>query len=114
MGKAYSVDLREKVIAFVKENGNKTKAAKLFGIHRDTINNWCNKLKTGDIHPAKRGPRNTKKVNREELISWLENNKDKTLEEIGKQFGVSYVAIWKILRQLGYRHKKNVSLYRKK
>ncbi len=115
MGKAYSLDLRKRVVQHVEQYGNKTATAKHFQIDRDTVSDWYKRSKEKEgLIPQKPGPKTTKKVDREKLAHYVENNKDKTLEEIGKEFGVSHVAIWKILQQLGYRHKKNISVLRKK
>ena len=37
MAKAYSLDLREKVISFVLQDGSKRDAAKIFNIGEDTV-----------------------------------------------------------------------------
>ena len=37
MGRAYSLDLRQKVMSFISQGGRKREAARVFGIGEDTI-----------------------------------------------------------------------------
>ncbi|MBF0154585.1 MAG: helix-turn-helix domain-containing protein, partial [Magnetococcales bacterium] len=49
---SYHTDLRERVIAFIKNGGQKTDAARIFNVSRGTIYNW---LQRPDLTPKKRG-----------------------------------------------------------
>ena len=109
MGKAYSLDLRQKVLLHFEEYKNKTETARIFKISRNTITKWCNRFKMGILTSDKTGPKvgSYKKVNPEEVCKYLEFNKDSTLVELAEVFNVSHVAVWKILRKCGYVTKKN-------
>ena len=55
MGKPYSMDLRERVVAAVKSGGMScNKAAKQFGIGISTAINWVQRVReTGSVAPGK-------------------------------------------------------------
>ena len=53
----YSLDLRERVVAFISDGGSKSEAIRTFKISRDTIYRW---LSMEDLHPKKHGQRNRK------------------------------------------------------
>src|SRR5262245_28641870 len=57
MGKPYSMDLRERVVAAVKTRGlSCNQAAKQFGIGISTAINWVRRLRqTGSVAPGKMG-----------------------------------------------------------
>ena len=50
---SYSIDLRRRVIEFVKQGGRKTKAAQIFNVGRSTIYEW---LEAPNMNPAVRNP----------------------------------------------------------
>ena len=57
MGKPYSNDLRERVVAAVQSGGlSCNQAAKQFGVAISTAINWVNRLReTGSVAPGKMG-----------------------------------------------------------
>ncbi len=110
--RAYSIDLREKVISHYKIFGKKSETAIIFGIHQDTLNNWLEKLREGSLAAFKTGPKGFKKVDPDEVRAVIKEKPDMTLEELGAMFKVSHVAIWKILRKQGFVYKKNFIVQR--
>ncbi|MEB3701485.1 IS630 family transposase domain protein [Candidatus Bealeia paramacronuclearis] len=54
MAKAYSEDLRKKVISYITSGGRKREAAKVFNVGEATIYRWICLHKQGDIKPKKR------------------------------------------------------------
>lgn len=54
MARAYSIDLRRKVMSFIAGGSSKREAARVFGIGEDTIYRWARREKAGDIAPKKR------------------------------------------------------------
>ena len=116
MARAYSLDLRQKVLSHLMKNGNKTETARLFGITRDTIADWCKRLADERLEPCKTGPviGSFKKADPKEVCSYVDSHNDITLLEIAEVFKVSHVSIWKILRKSGYVNKKNSYVQRKK
>jgi hypothetical protein len=60
----YSVDLRERVVAFVNTGGSKGKAANLFKVSRWCVYNW---LKCEDLNAKKNRPKVPWKLDSEAL-----------------------------------------------
>lgn len=99
----YSLDMRKRVVKFVKSGGSKTEAARVFSINPDTVYEW---LKREDLRPKAHGPR-TRKIDKQELIQHIEEHPEAFLRERAEHFGVHVNAIWVAMRNLGYRKKKN-------
>lgn len=61
MAKAYSYDLRQKVINAIElDSMKKSEAAQVFGISRNTINLWLQRQEaTGDYHAKTTRPQRT-------------------------------------------------------
>ena len=52
--KAYSLDLREKIVESVKKGVSKSETARRFGIHRATVKRYCKRLdEHGTLQPRK-------------------------------------------------------------
>lgn len=109
MPKAYSMDLRERVIAACDAgDGTKTVAERF-----EVSPAWVRRLKQhrrerGDIQP-RRGGHAPRKVDREQLAAWVAERPDATLAELRDALGVdvSLSTIWVALRQLGLSYKKS-------
>lgn len=82
MAKPYSYDLRQKVInAIVLDGMNKTQAAQVFQISRNTINLWLQRqTQTGDYQPKSNRPKrtNAKITDWEKFRQFAEMHGDKT------------------------------------
>ena len=92
---SYDVELREKVVDFVKQGGRKTDAARIFKVSRITVYNW---LKLSDLTPKERGSHN-KKMDRDELASHVKSFPNATLKERAEYFDVHVSTIWSALRK---------------
>jgi len=102
----YSLDLREKVISFLK-NGNSNKQTSIvFKLNQKTVANWYYRYKNeGHYLPRKRlgaKPR----IKKNDFVSYVNNNPNATSEDIGKAFNVSASGARYWLRKLGYSYKK--------
>lgn len=52
--KAYSLDLREKIVESVKKGVSKSETARRFGVHRATLKRYCKRLdEHGTLQPRK-------------------------------------------------------------
>ena len=100
----YGIDLRCRVVNFVKAGGSKAEAARRFNITEPTVYNWLN-LKS--LTPKKVLTRNGK-INKQELVKYIENNSDTTLFECSKAFNVSMSAISKMFKKLKIVKKNDV------
>ena len=111
MSNFYSLDLRERVIAFVDEGGSKTDACRIFKIGHNTIYLWMRqRVSRGTIAPKARGKYKVRLLDDSKLSDYVKLHPDATLVEMAKIFSVSHVAIWKALRRLNITHKKKPSV----
>jgi transposase len=78
MGKPYSTDLRERVVAAVLTGGlSCNRAAKQFGIGVSTAINWMKRLReTGSVAPGQMGGHKPKAISGEYRVWLLERTKD--------------------------------------
>ena len=104
--RAYSMDLRKKVISFIEEGNSQRLATKLFKLNKATVNRYCLRYKTeGHINP-KKNLGSKPRIDSILLINYLNNKTDFSLSDISKQFKVSKVSAYKYLKKLGYSYKK--------
>lgn len=113
--KAYSVDLRERIVAAVKEEGlSKTEVARRFKVDRSTVYSYLSKHQAGDLAP-KRPPGRSQKLSAEEveqLREQVKQHRDLTLLEHAERFeaehgirlGFSTVRLY--FKRLGISRKK--------
>ena len=107
---AYSLDLRQKVIDYLKNGGRITKAAKVFAIGRASIYRWLDR----------KDSEATKVEHRQRQLDWkaLENeipeNPEARLKERAKKFGVSSTAIFSALTKTKITRKKKELRYRQR
>lgn len=104
----YSIDLRERVVAFCRSGGGKTEAARRFGVHRLTVYGW---LGAKSLEPKKHG-RRKRKLDRDLLQKHVDDFPDQTLKERAAAFGVAANAIWYALQQMKISNKKNFQIRR--
>jgi transposase len=103
--KAYSIDLRERVVRFVGDGNTKAEATRRFSVSWRTVLRWC-KAGSGNLAPKPR-PGRRKAFADESLRQEVRQSPSATLERHARALGVSHVAVWKRLRQLGITLKKN-------
>ena len=86
MGKSYSLDLRERVFAFVGCGGSRRQAADHFDVSPSfAVKLWRRREKTGSLEPAKQGrPLGGGKLagHRDFLIAQVEKRPDITMPEL--------------------------------
>ena len=107
--RAYSIDLRKKVISFIKSGKSQKLATELFNLNKATVNRWWLRYKKeGQVNPRKNLGSNPK-VDRMLLIKYIENNPEFILAEISLAFKVSKVSAYYHLKKLGFSYKKKSS-----
>ena len=115
MGRPYSMDLRERVIAAVEGGMSTRQAAARFSIGIATAGAWARlKRVTGEVAPARQGkPKGSVLDAHADFICGLiEEAPDITLEEIAERLvgerGLRVVstAVWKFLDRRDMTHKK--------
>ena len=105
MAKAYSEDLREKVLSHIMSGCSKREAAKVFNIGEATVYRWLDLHKQGDIKPKKR-TNYTRQVDEKKLREYVENNPDHTLKQIAEALGLKFQNVGKWLKRLKITRKK--------
>lgn len=112
MAKAYSYDLRQKVMQAIELDGlKKSEASELFNISRNTINLWFQrKAETGDVRVKPRQMSSTKQklTNWEKFRAFAKEHEDKTQAEMAQLWegDVSSRTISRALQKLGLTRKK--------
>lgn len=111
MSKAYSNDLRERVIKSYEEGMPKETLVEVFKIGISTLNRWIREyLRTGSIEAKKRSRYRKRKIEDEDLKKYVEDHPSATLEQMAHHFKVRPVSIWHRLKKLGITRKKNFTV----
>ena len=113
MSNAYSVDLRERAVAFVLNGGSRITACEIFQIGENTLYRWLRQHRSvGHVAPKVRGKTTPRKLADAELLAYVDRHPDATLTEMGQHFAVSAVAVWKACQRLAITRKKNITVPR--
>lgn len=113
MSNAYSIDLRQRAVAYVLEGGQRKQACHIFHIGRDTLYRWIQQYQTeGGLAPKPRGKYASRKLDDAVVAQYIAAHPDATLQELGQVFTVSAVAIWKACHRLQLTRKKNAAVRR--
>lgn len=109
----YTLDLREKVINYLKKGHSQTSCSEVFSLHLSTVHRWWRRyVSEGHVNPRKRlGSKG--KVDPQALVEYVKSHPEKTLKQIGNHFGVTDVSIFRRLKKLGFSYKKKRSPMRK-
>lgn len=114
MSRAYSTDLREKVLEYLKRNDDKKKASHLFGVDRSTIYRWIKrKNEQGTLEPVCR-EYTYRKIDYEQLKKYVQEHPDAFLFEIAENFSVTLQAVFYALKKLKITLKKRRHCIEKK
>jgi transposase len=115
MGKPYSVDLRERVVAAIAAGMSTGEAAKRFCVSKAAAGAWARlKRATGRVAPARQGkPKGSVlDAHAEFILGVLAEEPDTTLEEMAERLAdergvrVVYTAVWKFLDRHDMTYKK--------
>jgi transposase len=101
---AYSVDLRERVVAAVKAGNSKKATAHRYNVSRGTVHNWMNRPV---LAPDKAGPKEPWALNPKRLAEEVETAPDAYLDELATALGVSRSTVGYGLKRLNLTRKKN-------
>ncbi len=121
MGKPYSMDLRERVVAAVEKGGLSChKAAAQFGLGVNTVILWVRrKRETGNVRPGRMGGHRPKAIAGEHRTWLLERIKAKDFTLRGlvcelaeRRLRVDYRSVWEFVHAEKLSFKKNRSGWR--
>ena len=117
MGRPYSVDLRERVVAAVVSGGMScNRAAKQFGVGISTAIHWVRRVReTGSVAPGKMGGHKPKKISGEHRAWLLQRIKDGDFTLRGlvaelaeRGLNVDYRPVWEFVHaeKLSFKKKR--------
>ncbi len=92
----YSLDLRERVVDYVRKGGSRADASRLFKVTVRSISNW---LAREDLSPTPHGPRR-RKIDKVALAAHVRDYPDALLRERAAHFNVSIASLWSALGKL--------------
>lgn len=102
----YSLDLREKVIKYLKSGKSQSSASKLFMLNPSTVNRWWLRYnKEGHYTPRTRVGR-IPRLSLLEVNSYIESNPNFKSSEMGAHFGMTGAGALYWLKKLGFSYKK--------
>lgn len=105
---SYSVDLRQRVVAFVEAGGAKAEAARLFSVSEGSVHHW---LKRDNLAPTK-VKRRDRQLNWKALEQHIQDEPDAKLKDRAEYFGVHTTAIWYAIKQMNITRKKTAKISR--
>jgi transposase len=103
----YGKEIRLKVLELLESGKRLKEISDFLSINPRTIQNWIRRLKTeGTVEPKVHGLRK-RKIDKERLQTYINDNPDKTLKEISSVFGVSIPAVFNSLKKMSVTLKKS-------
>ena len=109
---AYSVDLRSRVIDFIKEGNTQESASVVYKVGTSTIKRWLSLLsETGSLEKRPL-TRTAPKYDSEKLNAYVENNPNALLKDIAQHFGGSANGAFYALKREKITYKKRELLQR--
>ena len=116
MGKAYSVDLRLRVLAAIDGGLSKMQAHQTFQISRSTIDDWLKlRMETGSVQAPERRGGGRGLGAHEGFAAFAERHGHRTLQQMRQawqqatQQSLSTMSFSRALRQRGYTRKKRAT-----
>jgi transposase len=103
--KAYSLDIRERIVAFVQSGGAKTEAAARFGVSRKTVYRYLGASAAGALAP-KTSWGGWRKIDPARVLREIRRRPDATQPEIARIFKATPMGVSHCLRRLGITFKK--------
>jgi putative transposase len=103
---SYSLDLRERVVEFIRKGGNVSKAVENYQVSRATIYRWLERKELKATKVARR----KRKLDWEALRKDVEQNPGVKLSERARKFGVRTNAIWYTMKEMKITRKKTAKV----
>jgi transposase len=113
--RSYSEDLRHKIVAAVERGMPKTQAARLFDVSLSSVKRYARMARQGDSLAPKKRPGRTPKVDEKVKKLLDQDMKERPAATIAERISflesitgerLSYSAIWRLLKRLGWSRKK--------
>lgn len=121
MAAAYSLDLRRKIVqAYERGARSQVEIAEIFGVSLAFVEKLLRQYRqSGALEPVRKRPGRHRLIDAgasEQLQHWLQEQSDLTLAELADRLQtqcglhVSPSCVWRLLRRLGLRRKKRLSM----
>jgi len=115
MAKAYSEDLRSRVVKNYLNGMSKIDVITYFEIGMDTLNRWIRQnLNVGNLKPKQRIKYRARKFSDGDLINHIHHNSSATLAEMARHFSVKPSSVQARLKALSVTDKKKTFLYKER
>jgi transposase-like protein len=105
---AYSKDLKERVLAYIRQGGGKAEAARLFSVGRSTVFVWLSQ--PSDHIPGVPGPKTSRCIDRNQLMQLVAEHPDWMIDELAAKLLAKRSTVHRNLQVLGLVRKKNTAL----
>jgi hypothetical protein len=79
---AYSEDLKERVLSYVREGGSRNESARIFRVARCTVYAWL--AQPADHQPGKPAPKTSRTIDREQLAQLMAAQPDLMIKKIAQ------------------------------
>ena len=99
----YSLDFRQKVVAFVRDGGGQAEAVRHFDISLWCVRDW---LARKDLAPRQKGVPRHQKLDKEAVRAHVRDDPDALLRERAQHFGVRISSMGWALQQMKLTRKK--------
>jgi transposase len=102
----YSIDLRERVIKYLKEDNGYKAASKIFSVSISAIGRWYRRYKQEGQYKPRERLGAIRKIDLNILEEYVKATPDMKLKDASFKFKVSTWTIQYWLKELGYSYKK--------
>ena len=117
MAKSYDYDLRNRAISLINSGNKRGFVSDLLKISIPTLDRWINRQKkTGDVKPKRDLKTGRKKIirNSKQFTKFIQKNKHLSLSQMQDEYKeVSFMTIYRGIKDLGYSYKKNSGYIKK-
>ena len=100
------MDLRERIVGFVKMGGSKTEASRMFGVGRKTVYRYLEAQQSNTLAP-KTSWGSCRKSDPQKILLEVRRHNDATLAQLGAVLGIHPTTVRYHLRKMGVVRKKN-------
>ena len=106
MGKAYSIDLRKRVIEYIEEGNNYISASNRYKISRETVRKWYIRYKTEGHYNEKVRKGKKSRIIRLEFENYVKTHSGATLAQIGSHFEMTGRSVHYYMQKFSFAYKK--------
>lgn len=101
---SYSIDLRQRVVDYVRSGGSKTEAGRRFCVSRSTVYDW---LSREDLSAKRYELRAVRKLDRKKLAAHVAAFPDMLSVDRARYFGVAPSSLCAAMKQIHVTRKKS-------